>query len=79
MPAHSDQGKRPTRAYVLKGSCKGVPGEDSWTVIASLEEAMFGLQQLNIFEEIHFEMDDVEAGRRNELLFDRLSTTTLPR
>ena len=40
------------------------------TVIASLEEAMFGLQQLNIFEEIHFEMDDVEADEWNELLFD---------
>ena len=64
------KGNDRTRAYVIEGLQKAYQAKTLGTVVSSLEEAMFGLQQLGHFEEIHFEMDDVEADEWNELLFD---------
>ena len=73
------KGNDRTRAYVIERKLqKAYQAKTLGTVIASLEEAMFGLQQLNIFEEIHFEMDDVEESDQTvpDLLFDGLSDDT---
>ena len=55
-----------TRNYVIEKELQqAYKARTLGTVIAGLEEAMFGLQGLDIFEEIHFEIDDVDDDNNN--------------
>ena len=58
-----------TRNYVIEKELQqAYKARTLGTVIAGLEDAMFGLQGLDIFEEIHFEIDDVDDDDNNNSL-----------
>ena len=54
-------GNERTRNYVIEKELqRAYEARTLGGVISGLEEAMYGLQGLNIFDEIHFEIDDID-------------------